>query len=59
VLLLRVPPWPQPAGVWASHGGGERQREGVSAGNVRAHGRLRGCHQGSESRWDTMSARSY
>ncbi len=50
VLLLRVPPWPPPAGVCARRGGGKRSETLVGAGDVRPHRRRRGRPQGGEGR---------
>jgi len=55
VLLFRVPPWPQPAMVWANRGGGQQPEEGAWADDVRPHGLLQGRHQGSEGRWEARS----
>jgi len=56
VLLFRVPPWPQPVGVWVRCGGGTRSGKLGCAGDVRPHGLRRGRHQGSEGRWEAMRA---
>jgi len=50
ILLFRVPPWPQPAGVWASSGGRKRQGTMAWAGDVCPHGLLRGRQQRWEGR---------
>jgi hypothetical protein len=56
VLLCRVPPWPQPAGGSASHGGGQQPGKGAWAGDVCPHGLLRGRHPRGEGRWEAMRA---
>jgi hypothetical protein len=56
VLLFRVPPWPQPAGVCVRRGAGRPPGEEARAGALRPHGSLRGRHQGSEDPWDAMRA---